>query len=144
MAVNKINVEIKSNRAEFEKALETVARKVLEQWGIEGANAAADLAPYDTGLLKNSITYAIAGEAPAKTAYNADDGSASGSYSGQAKTDQGGPRHVYIGSNVEYASYQELGTSKMKAQPFLGPAIEQNKDYFQNILETELKNQSQS
>jgi len=144
MAVNKINVEIKSNRVEFEKALEAVARKVLEQWGIEGSNAAADLAPYDTGLLKNSITYAIAGEAPAKTAYKADDGNASGSYSGQAQADHGGARHVYIGSNVEYAPYQELGTAKMRAQPFLGPAIEQNKAHFREILEGELKNALQN
>jgi HK97 gp10 family phage protein len=29
-----------------------------------------------------------------------------------------------IGTGVEYAVYQELGTSRMSAQPFLGPAVE--------------------
>lgn len=30
----------------------------------------------------------------------------------------------YIGSNVEYAPYQEFGTSIMDAQPYLRPAID--------------------
>ncbi len=139
-----IKVEIKSNKKEYSDALDTVAEKVLTMWGMQAESAAKKLCPVDTGLLRNSITWALAGGGANTPSYKADNGSASGSYNGQAQADQGGPRHVYIGSNVEYASYQELGTSKMKAQPFLGPAIEQNMDYFQNILETELKNQSQS
>lgn len=31
------------------------------------------------------------------------------------------------GTNVEYAIYQELGTYKMKAHPFLFPALQANK-----------------
>lgn len=139
-----IKVEIKSNKKEYSDALDAVAEKVLTMWGMQAESAAKKLAPVDTGLLRNSVTWALAGGGANTPSYRADDGSASGSYSGQAQADQGGPRHVYIGSNVEYAPYQELGKSKMKAQPFLGPAIEQNRDYFQNILETELKNQSKS
>ena len=133
------NVTIKSNKGEYTKALEEVAEKVLTMWGMQAESAAKKLCPVDTGLLRNSITWAIAGEAPNTSTYSANSGGASGSYSGQAQADKGGPRHVYIGSNVEYAPYQELGTTKMKAQPFLAPAIEQNMDYFRNILETELK-----
>lgn len=141
MAANKkITVEVTSNRKEYLKALEEIAETVLEQWGLEGSESAADLAPVDTGLLRNSITYAIAGSAPAKGTYTADSGGGSGSYSGQAQADKGGARHVYIGTNVEYAPYQELGTSKMmKAQPFLRPGIENIKDRFKEILESELK-----
>lgn len=144
MAKDDIEVTVHSNRKEYEAALEEIAEKVLTMWGMQAESAAKLLSPVDTGLLRNSITWALAGHGANTPSYKADSGGESGSYSGQAQADKGGPRHVYIGSNVEYAPYQELGTSKMKAQPFLGPAIEQNRDYFQNILETELKNQSQS
>jgi len=33
--------------------------------------------------------------------------------------------------NVEYAIYQELGTSKMAAQPYMMPALEENKTTFE-------------
>lgn len=33
------------------------------------------------------------------------------------------PDHVDVGTNVEYGVYQEFGTYKMKAQPFLFPAL---------------------
>ena len=39
-----------------------------------------------------------------------------------------------IGSNVEYAPYVALGTSKMPAQPYLRPAIEKNWDRIQRII----------
>lgn len=31
---------------------------------------------------------------------------------------------AYVGPSVEYGVYQELGTSAMSAQPFLGPAVD--------------------
>lgn len=34
----------------------------------------------------------------------------------------GSPDYI-VGTSVEYAIYQEVGTSKMAANPFLGPAI---------------------
>lgn len=49
-------------------------------------------APVDTGRLRASITH---------------DSDATG---------------AIVGTNVEYAPFQELGTSKMQAQPFLVPA----------------------
>ena len=35
-------------------------------------------------------------------------------------------RTVYVGSNMEYAPYVEMGTSKMTAQPYLRPALATN------------------
>ena len=32
-----------------------------------------------------------------------------------------------IGTNVNYAPYQEYGTTKMKAQPYLRPAVDKNR-----------------
>lgn len=46
---------------------------------------------------------------------------------------------AYIGTNVEYAPYVEMGTSRMKAQPYLKPAIEEHLAEYKAILEQELK-----
>lgn len=46
---------------------------------------------------------------------------------------------VYIGTNVEYAPYIEMGTSKMDARPYLGPAITEHADEYKEIIENELK-----
>ena len=139
MASVNIKVNVTSNKKEYEKALEQVAEKVLTMWGMQAESAAKKLCPVDTGLLRNSITYALAGQAANTTEYQDDAREQTGFYSGQAQADRGGLRHVYIGTNVEYAPYQELGTVKMIAQPFLGPAIEQNIEYYRSILESELK-----
>lgn len=40
----------------------------------------------------------------------------------------------YVGTNVEYAVYVEEGTSRQKAQPFLMPAAEQNKEAINNLF----------
>lgn len=60
-----------------------------------------------TGRLGNSITYGVDTNEPA----------------------------VYIGSNVEYAPYVELGTSKMAARPFLKPAVENYGEQYQDLLQ---------
>lgn len=46
---------------------------------------------------------------------------------------------VYIGSNVEYAPYVELGTRKMSARPFLKPAATEHSDEYKNLIEESLK-----
>lgn len=140
MASVNIKVNVTSNKKEYEKVLEQVAEKVLTMWGMQAESAAKRLCPVDTGLLRNSITYALAGQAANTTEYQDDAREQTGFYSGQAQADRGGPRHVYIGTNVEYAIYQELGTVNMPGgNPFLGPAIEQNIEYYRSILKSELK-----
>ncbi len=39
-----------------------------------------------------------------------------------------------VGTNVEYAPFQEFGTHKMAAHPFLFPALESNKNKIVDIL----------
>ncbi len=39
-----------------------------------------------------------------------------------------------VGTNVSYASFQEFGTSKMPAHPFLFPALESNKNKIKDLL----------
>lgn len=65
--------------------------------------------PVDTGRLRSSITHAV----DADTAY--------------------------IGTNVEYATYVEMGTKYMDARPFLKPAIENHIDEYKQMVEEILK-----
>lgn len=97
---------------------------------------AIDLVPVDTGNLRNSISHKVYPDEPA----------------------------VYIGTNNEYAAYVELGTGKyaetggrqdpwvyqdsegnwhhthgQRAQPYLRPAITDNKQTYQNIIKDEMQ-----
>lgn len=88
----------------------------------------------ETGLLHNSITHAIDGQAPAKRSYGSDDESKKGSYTGSAPKDRQGSRSVYIGTNVYYAPYVEMGTSRTKAYPFIKPAVEGHFEEYERIF----------
>lgn len=48
-------------------------------------------------------------------------------------------KSVSIGTNVSYAAYVELSTSKTKAQPYLMPAVTENKDKLKAIIKKYLK-----
>jgi len=43
-------------------------------------------------------------------------------------------RRAFVGSNVEYAPYVEMGTSRMAAKPYLRPALEANMDRIKEIF----------
>lgn len=112
------SISFKDNSPEFLKELSNRVDKILEAIGthLEGeAKEELENSPrrIDTGLLRNSITHALSGEAPAISSYSGDKPSRyeksqeipHGSYSGTAPTDPDNARAVYIGSNVEYAAY---------------------------------------
>lgn len=46
---------------------------------------------------------------------------------------------AYIGTNVEYAPYVEMGTKKMAARPYLKPAIMDHIQEYKNKIEQELR-----
>ena len=52
-------------------------------------------------------------------------GSVTGEYDGNG---------VQVGTNVEYATYVELGTYKMGARPYIKPSIEDHVQEYQEIL----------
>lgn len=138
--------------------------KFLEEAGlqIEGQAAKAlemDPRRVDTGLLRNSITHALDGEAPALKEYRSNATHAAteaterrgtagkpvtpirkGSYSGTTPEEPQGSRAVYIGSNVEYAEYVHDGTSRMAPNRFLKNAVEMNKGQLQDKLKKALEN----
>ena len=157
----KISVEVSSNLYIINRLSQEAMKKAVRMIGGSVEGHAKMLCPYDTGLLRNSITYAIGGEAPAITHYAADnpkpDQPSEGDYSGTAPADENGAVSVYIGTNVEYAPYLELGHrqqpgrfvpaigKRLKAswvapRPFLRPALENNRGEIEDIIITCMEN----
>lgn len=89
----------------------------------------------DTGLYKNSITYAVSSEAPAKTSYSADTGGRSGTYKGTAEPAKGSAKSVYIGSNVPYAIHVEEGTSRKAGTHDIKYGISDHAKEYKQIIE---------
>lgn len=73
------------------------------------ADEAKAKAPVDTGQLRNSIT------------------------------SQANGLSCDIGTNVEYGIYQEFGTYKMAAHPFLVPALKENESEVVRIIKDNVK-----
>lgn len=98
------------NTDKVTEGIESAIAVALEKIGLLAENYAAKKCPVDTGNLRGSITYEV------DTADNA----------------------VYIGTNVEYAPYVELGTSRQKAQPFLRPAASEHGAQYRQVLKKAL------
>lgn len=105
-----MSVKFTDNSREVLSAFEEAKARGLERIGLEAEGYAKDLCPVDTGNLRNSISHLVDGDS------------------------------AYIGTNVEYAPYVELGTVKQKAQPYLKPAAADHAQTYRNIMEDELKN----
>ena len=134
------SIEIASHKESVERATEKAMRKAARMIGGTVAGHAVDACPVDTGLLRNSITFALGGDPPAITDYQSDTKDSNGElttghYDGEAPEDDDGEVTVYVGTNVQYAPYQELGTEKMDARPFLRPAFEDFRDEIRQIIE---------
>lgn len=46
---------------------------------------------------------------------------------------------AYVGTNVEYAPYVEMGTKKMSAKPYLKPAFTEHIAEYERLIEQALK-----
>jgi HK97 gp10 family phage protein len=80
-------------------------RRVVSISAVNIERLAKQRCPVDTGRLRASVAKRFAGETAAE-----------------------------IGTNVEYAPYVEHGTRYQRAQPFLGPALEQERPQFLSAL----------
>ena len=108
-----MSVEIKKdNSKEISEKIEEAVLRGLVTCGLTAERYAKKLAPVDTGNLRNSITHTVDGGEPA----------------------------AYIGTNVEYAPYQELGTIHMAAKQFLKHDVADHANEYRKIIENELKN----
>lgn len=145
-------VDIKDNSAFFIAAVEAAAEVALDAAGMQAATLCArelqrSPSRIDTGLLKNSITWAVGGKPAAISSYSADRASKttgkmppSGSYSGVAYADTDKTRSVYIGTNVEYAIYVHEGTKHMAPNHFLKNGISKNRGELSEIMKRTLQN----
>lgn len=137
-----MDVTFESHIGDIQKAKTEKMRTALKMCGMQAESYAKDLALHDTGLMRNSITFALDGEGANITEYSDDHKTQRGTYKGtmpKEKTDA-----VYIGSNVEYAPYIELGHhtvsgSLVSPHPFLRPAIELHTKEYKEIIESVLK-----
>lgn len=133
------NSNFVSHVKELDEAKDLAAARALEIIGGTAETYAKKLCRTKTGLLKNSITHALDGGKPKTSDYKADKGDGRGSYSGHAPKAGAHKRSVLLGTNVYYAPFNELGTRKMSAQPFLRPAIENHAAEYKKIIETEFR-----
>lgn len=113
MAVDGVTVN-EDNTEEASQGIRRAIDRALEGIGLAAEGYAKRACPVDTGNLRNSITH----EADA------------------------GDNAVYIGTNVEYAPYVELGTSRQKAQPFLRPAASEHGAQYRQVLKKALGDSS--
>lgn len=109
MAIDGVTVN-EDNTEEASQGIVRAIDRALEEIGLAAEGYAKRACPVDTGNLRNSITHAVE---------SAEDA-------------------VYIGTNVEYAPYVELGTSRQKAQPFLRPAASEHGAQYRQVLKKAL------
>lgn len=136
----------KDNTDEVLSALERAKKRGLEAIGLTAEGHAkkkiTQAGAVDTGRLRNSITYALAGEETHIKSYKADKGGKDRetyTYDGTADGKKGSG--VYIGTNVEYASGIELGTHRSAgAVHFLQDAVANHSDEYKKLMEDSMKN----
>lgn len=136
-------MEFHSNEDKALRQLDKQMQKAVDMIGGIIESAAKDLCPVDTGLLRNSITHGGAGGKLSTTEYASDDGSTTGQYAdANIPEDENDNKYVVVvGTNVQYAPYQELGAPNRNVppSPFLRPAFEGNKETVKTVIETLLK-----
>ena len=100
----------KDNTDDVLSALERAKKRGLEAIGLSAEGHAKKETPVDTGRLRNSISHATDDEA------------------------------AYIGTNVEYAPYVELGARGRPGVHMLQRAASEHTDEYKRIMEDALKN----
>ena len=100
----------RDNTDEVLAALERAKKRGLEAIGLTAEGHAKNETPVDTGRLRNSINHATDDEA------------------------------AYIGTNVEYAPYGELGARGRKGVHMLQRAATEHTDEYKRLMEDSMKN----
>lgn len=93
-----------SNSVDVMRKYREAQGRALQAVGVFVNGEAVVRCPVDTGNLRSSITHVV------------------------------GDDHVIIGSNVDYAPYVELGTQHQVAQPYLYPAVVENRSRLESLV----------
>lgn len=137
-----MKITFNNHKREVLDALDQAADRAMMICGGKAESYAkqnlTDNGSVDTGLLRNSITFARGGKKANIDSYSANKGGGTGSYNGTAPDDGSGEKSVYIGSNVEYAPFVELSTVRSPAKPYLRPAAENHAEEYKKIIKNEL------
>lgn len=113
MPVQVTNVRLIDNSGQIKSMSKQAIKNALEDIGKKCTEYAKEKCPVDTGALKASLTYQV----------------------------NAGEQYVDVGTpDILYGKYQELGTSRMRAQPFLRPAAEGHTSEYKSIVENAMKN----
>ena len=139
-------VIFRDNTDEVIGLLQKAKHRGLEAIGLTAEGHAKKKCPVDTGRLRNSITYAIAGYQTHVQSYRR--GNVSGGTSKKhTYYDYGGETMegekdsaVFIGSNVEYAPFVELGANGRPPAHFLQDAASGHGDEYKKLMEDSMKN----
>lgn len=135
------NIEYRDNTEEVLNALEAAIKRGNEAIGMTAERHAKKKCPVDTGRLRNSITYALAGEETHVKSYKANKGGKDRetyTYDGTADGKKGSG--VYIGTNVEYAPFVENGARGRAPVHFLQDASTNHTDEYKKLMEDSMKN----
>lgn len=90
-------------------AIEDAIAAAMEEVGLAAEGFAKRRCPVDTGNLRNSIAHVADGDT------------------------------AYVGTDVEYAAYVELGTTRTRAQPYLRPAATEHGETYRGIIRDHLE-----
>lgn len=139
-------VEFRDNSEEIVEALNRAKHIALEAIGMAAERYAKKDCPVDTGRLRNSITYAIAGYPTHVKSYrkkNVEGGTDKKheryEYIGESMEGEKDSA-VFIGSNVEYAQFVENGAQGRTAVHFLKRAATEHSDEYKKLMENSIKN----
>lgn len=136
---------VESNIKEVMKAVNEKMHLAIGLMAEEVEKNAKKDCPVDTGLLRNSLTYAYAGFLPVDISYSDDANEQHGSYTTatpSAADPEADDEHVaYVGTNVEYAPYVEFGSyhHEVGKSHFLRDAGQNHIPRLQSIAATTLK-----
>lgn len=139
-------IETRDNTDEVIKLLNRAKHRGLEAIGMEAEKFAKKECPVDTGRLRNSITYAVAGYQTHVSSYREDNvkGGAKKKHKRYQYDNQEmeGEKDsaVYIGSNVEYAPFVELGANGRNPAHFLQKAATEHDSRYKQLMKNSLEN----
>lgn len=104
-----ISVKVEDHSEEVREALIQAKERALEAIGLVAEGYAKLRTPVDTGRLRSSVSHAVSGDS------------------------------AYIGTNVEYAPYVEMGTVKMAPRPYIKPAVIEHVNEYKALAEQYMK-----